>query len=87
MVEGDFDLDCENCECLTCSENECKNPEETIDDLVEAMEIVDKTKMLKELLDDLKNKTDKEIIQDYRDRGIDVISYAPNTKGKIILRD
>lgn len=44
---------------------------------------MNKDKMLKILLDDLKSKSDKEIINKYKDDGIKVVSYHPGEKGKV----
>jgi len=47
---------------------------------------MNKRNMLKVLVDDLKSKTDEEIIKDYKDSGIDVISYEPGAIGKVIIK-
>jgi hypothetical protein len=44
-------------------------------------------KLLNELITDLENKTDEEIIQEYKNIGIDIIGYNPNEKGSIIFKD
>lgn len=48
---------------------------------------MDKDEMLNKLIDDLKSKSDEELIKDYEDAGMKVVSYKPGTEGKVIFKD
>lgn len=48
---------------------------------------MDKDEMLNKLVDNLKSKSDEELIKEYKDAGMKVVDYKPGTQGKVILKD
>lgn len=46
---------------------------------------MNKEEMLKALLDDLKSKSDDDIIRNYKKSGIEVVSYTPGTTGDVYI--
>ncbi|RMD04888.1 hypothetical protein D9O40_00615 [Clostridium autoethanogenum] len=49
--------------------------------------IMNKQKMLKMLMDDLKSMSDEELIKSYEESGIAVTEYKPGSKGQVCLYD
>jgi hypothetical protein len=45
-----------------------------------------KDEMLNKLMNNLKSKSDEELIKDYEDAGIKIVDYKPGTQGKVVFK-